>query len=155
MKKNGHEGFVMAEVLITVMIVMVFGTLLFSSASRRYMRAERNAAKTEARLAAESAVQVLAGKILKEESSGTIEKLVSEHGLSAADGMIWAETENGESEKIRTTVTSFWNKDGSDLVLRAECTVREQTESASIVLSRERLSVYTPSTAERKSEEMP
>ena len=26
MKKNGHEGFVMAEVLITVMIVMVFGT---------------------------------------------------------------------------------------------------------------------------------
>lgn len=69
MKKNGHEGFVMAEVLITVMIVMVFGTLLFSSASRRYARAERNIAKMEARLAAESVVQVLAGKILKEESS--------------------------------------------------------------------------------------
>ena len=47
MKKNGHEGFVMAEVLITVMIVMVFGTLLFSSASRRYARAERNIAKVE------------------------------------------------------------------------------------------------------------
>ena len=77
MKKNGHEGFVMAEVLITVMIVMVFGTLLFSSASRRYARAERNIAKTEARLAAESVVQVLAGKILKEESSEVIEKLVS------------------------------------------------------------------------------
>ena len=59
----------MAEVLITVMIVMVFGTLLFSSASRRYARAERNIAKTEARLAAESVVQVLAGEILKEESS--------------------------------------------------------------------------------------
>lgn len=59
----------MAEVLITVMIVMVFGTLLFSSTSRRYARAERNIAKTEARLAAESVVQVLAGKILKEESS--------------------------------------------------------------------------------------
>lgn len=46
----------MAEVLITVMIVMVFGTLLFSSASRRYVRAERNIAKMEARLAAESVV---------------------------------------------------------------------------------------------------
>lgn len=79
MKKNGHEGFVMAEVLITVMIVMVFGTLLFSSASRRYARAERNIAKMEARLAAESVVQVLAGKILKEESSEVIEKLVSRH----------------------------------------------------------------------------
>lgn len=77
MKKNGHEGFVMAEVLITVMIVMVFGTLLFSSASRRYARAERNIAKMEARLAVESVVQVLAGKILKEESSEVIEKLVS------------------------------------------------------------------------------
>lgn len=65
----------MAEVLITVMIVMVFGTLLFSSASRRYARAERNIAKMEARLAAESVVQVLAGKILKEESSEVIENL--------------------------------------------------------------------------------
>ena len=123
MKKNGHEGFVMAEVLITVMIVMVFGTLLFSSASRRYARAERNIAKTEARLAAESVVQVLAGKILKEESSEVIEKLVSRHGLPVTEGVVWA--------------------------------VREQTESASIVLGRERLSVYTPSTADRKEENAP
>ena len=151
MKKNGHEGFVMAEVLITVMIVMVFGTLLFSSASRRYARAERNIAKMEARLAAESVVQVLAGKILKEESSEVIEKLVSRHGLP----VVWADTENGESEKIRTVVTSFWREDGSELVLHAECTVREQTESASIVLGRERLSVYTPSTADRKEENAP
>ena len=77
----------MAEVLITVMIVMVFGTLLFSSASRRYARAERNLAKMEARLAAESVVQVLAGKILKEESSEVIEKLVSRHGLPATEGL--------------------------------------------------------------------
>ena len=152
MKKNGHEGFVMAEVLITVMIVMVFGTLLFSSASRRYVRAERNIAKMEARLAA---VQVLAGKILKEESSEVIEKLVSRHGLPVTEGVVWADTENGESEKIRTVVTSFWREDGSELVLHAECTVREQTESASIVLGRERLSVYTPSTADRKEENAP
>ena len=152
MKKNGHEGFVMAEVLITVMIVMVFGTLLFSSASRRYARAERNIAKTEARLAAESVVQVLAGKILKEESSEVIEKLVSRHGLPVTEGVIWADTENGESEKIRTVVTSFWREDGSELVLHAEW---EQTESASIVLGRERLCVYTPSTADRKEENAP
>ena len=140
----------MAEVLITVMIVMVFGTLLFSSASRRYARAERNIAKTEARLAAESVV-----KILKEESSEVIEKLVSRHGLPVTEGVIWADTENGESEKIRTVVTSFWREDGSELVLHAECTVREQTESASIVLGRERLCVYTPSTADRKEENVP
>ena len=151
MKKNGHEGFVMAEVLITVMIVMVFGTLLFSSASRRYARAERNIAKMEARLAAESVVQVLAGKILKEESS----EVISRHGLPVTEGVVWADTENGESEKIRTVVTSFWREDGSELVLHAECTVREQTESASIVLGRERLSVYTPSTADRKEENAP
>ena len=143
----------MAEVLITVMIVMVFGTLLFSSASRRYARAERNIAKMEARLAAESVVQ--AGKILKEESSEVIEKLVSRHGLPVTEGVVWADTENGESEKIRTVVTSFWREDGSELVLHAECTVREQTESASIVLGRERLSVYTPSTADRKEENAP
>ena len=109
----------MAEVVITVMIVMVFGTLLFSSASRRYARAERNIAKTEARLAAESVVQILAGKILKEESSEVIEKLVSRHGLPVTEGVIWADTENGESEKIRTVVTSFWREDGSELVLHA------------------------------------
>ena len=125
----------MAEVLITVMIVMVFGTLLFSSASRRYARAERN--------------------IAKEESSEVIEKLVSRHGLPVTEGVVWADTENGESEKIRTVVTSFWREDGSELVLHAECTVREQTESASIVLGRERLSVYTPSTADRKEENAP
>ena len=109
----------------------------------------------EARLAAESVVQVLAGKILKEESSEVIEKLVSRHGLPVTEGVVWADTENGESEKIRTVVTSFWREDGSELVLHAECTVGEQTESASIVLGRERLSVYTPSTADRKEENAP
>ena len=64
----------MAEVLITVMIVMVFGTLLFFSIEKICAgRAEYR--EMEARLAAESVVQVLAGKILKEESSEVIENL--------------------------------------------------------------------------------
>lgn len=152
MKKNGNDGFVMAEVLMTVMLLMVISTLLFSSASRRYARAERNAAKTEARLAAETAVQVLAENILWEESSDMIEKLVSDHGLSKTYAVIWADNGDEEPEKIETTVSAFWNEDGSGLVLRAECSVGNQTESASIVLKKERLSVYTPSNAEREEE---
>ena len=121
MKKNGNGGFVMAEVLMTVMLLMIIGTLLFSSASRSYARAERNVAKTQARLAAETAVQVLAEKILRE-----------------------------EPEEVEVTVSSFWNADGSGLVLHAECSVGNQKESASMILKRERLSVYTPSDADRK-----
>ena len=152
LKKNGNDGFVMAEVLMTVMLLMVISTLLFSSASRRYARAERNAAKTEARLAAETAVEVLAENILRKESSDMIEKLVSERGLPKTDAVIWADNGDEEPEKIETTVSSFWNADGSGLVLRAECSVRNQKESASIVLKKERLSVYTPSNAEREEE---
>ena len=111
----------MAEVLMTVMLLMIIGTLLFSSASRSYARAERNVAKTQARLAAETAVQVLAEKILRE-----------------------------EPEEVEVTVSSFWNADGSGLVLHAECSVGNQKESASMILKRERLSVYTPSDADRK-----
>ncbi len=152
LKKNGNDGFVMAEVLMTVMLLMVISTLLFSSASRRYARAERNAAKTEARLAAETAVQVLAENILREESSDMIEKLVSDHGLPKTDAVIWADNGDEEPEKIETTVSAFWNEDGSGLVLRAECSAGNQKESASIVLKKERLSVYTPSNAEREEE---
>lgn len=155
MKKNGNDGFAMVEVLMTVMLLMVIGTLLFSSASRRYARAERNAAKTEARLAAETAVQVLAEKILREEAPDIVEKLVSERGLPRTDGVIWADNGDEASEKIEATVTSFWNTDGSGLVLQAECVVRDQKESASIVLKRERLSVYTPFNAEREEEDEP
>ena len=150
MNKNGNDGFVMAEVLMTVMLLMVIGTLLFSSAPRRYARAERNAAKTEARLAAESAVQVLAENILREKSSDMIEKIVSERGLPKTDAMIWADNGDEEPEKIETIVSSFWNADSSGLVLRAECLVENQRESASIVLKRERLPVYTPSNADRE-----
>lgn len=152
MKKNGNDGFVMAEVLMTVMLLMVISTLLFSSASRRYVRAERNAEKTEARLAAETAVQVLAENILREESSDMIEKLVSERGLPKTDAVIWADNGDEEPEKIETTVSSFWNADGSGLVLHAECSVGDQRESASLVLKKERLSVYTPSNADREEE---
>ena len=152
MKKNGNGGFVMAEVLMTVMLLMIIGTLLFSSASRSYARAERNVAKTQARLAAETAVQVLAEKILREEPSELIEELVSERGLPKTDGVIWADTGDEELEAIEMTVSSFWNADGSGLVLHAECSVGNQKESASMILKRERLSVYTPSDADRKEE---
>ena len=35
-RKNRSEGFVMAEVLVTVLFVTVFTSLLFSSGARRY-----------------------------------------------------------------------------------------------------------------------
>lgn len=50
------------------------------------------AAKTQARLAAETAVQVFAKKILREEPSEIIKELVSERGLPKTDGVIWADT---------------------------------------------------------------
>ena len=58
MKKNRSEGFVMAEVLVTVLFVTVFTSLLFSSGARRYRSALNFAAGTEARLAAEAVVQM-------------------------------------------------------------------------------------------------
>lgn len=150
MKKNGNGGFVMAEVLMTVMLLMIMGTLLFSTASRSYARAERNAAKTQARLAAETAVQVFAKKIMREEPSEIIKELVSERGLPKTDGVIWADIGDEEPEEVEVTVSSFWNVDGSGLVLHAECSVENQKEGASVVVKRERLSVYTPSDADRK-----
>ena len=53
-RKNRSEGFVMAEVLVTVLFVTVFTSLLFSSGARRYRSALNFAAGTEARLAAEA-----------------------------------------------------------------------------------------------------
>ena len=150
MNKNGSDGFAMLEALMMVMFLMVVGTLLFSSALRRYARAERNAAKTEARLAAETAVQVLAENILREESSVMVEKLISERGLPNTNAVIWADNGEEEPEKIETIVSSSWNADGSGLVLRAECSMGNQKEKASIVLKRDRLSVYTPSNVERE-----
>ena len=150
MKKNGNGGFVMAEVLMTVMLLMIMGTLLFSTASRSYARAERNAAKTQARLAAETAVQVFAKKIMREEPSEIIKELVSERGLPKTDGVIWADIGDEEPEEVEVTVSSFWNVDGSGRVRHAECSVEKQKEGASVVVKRERLSVYTPSDADRK-----
>ena len=37
-RKNRSEGFVMAEVLVTVLFVTVFTSLLFSSGARRYLQ---------------------------------------------------------------------------------------------------------------------
>ena len=53
-RKNRSEGFVMAEVLVTVLFVTVFTSLLFSSGARRYRSALNFAAGTEARLQIEN-----------------------------------------------------------------------------------------------------
>ena len=140
----------MAGGVVTGMLLLIMGTLLFSTASRSYARAERNAAKTQARLAAETAVQVFAKKIMREEPSEIIKELVSERGLPKTDGVIWADIGDEEPEEVEVTVSSFWNVDGSGLVLHAECSVENQKEGASVVVKRERLSVYTPSDADRK-----
>ena len=97
-------------------------------------------------------MQVLAEKILREEPSELIEELVSERGLPKTDGVIWADTGDEEPEEVEVTVSSFWNADGSGLVLHAECSVGDQEESVSMILKRERLSVYTPSNAGREEE---
>ena len=67
-RKNRSEGFVMAEVLVTVLFVTVFTSLLFSSGARRYRSALNFAAGTEARLAAEAVVQILVENMCQEES---------------------------------------------------------------------------------------
>ena len=96
--------------------------------------------------------QVFAKKIMREEPSEIIKELVSERGLPKTDGVIWADTGDEKPEAIEMTVSSFWNADGSGLVLHAECSVGDQEESASMILKRERLSVYTPSNAGRGEE---
>ena len=69
-RKNRSEGFVMAEVLVTVLFVTVFTSLLFSSGARRYRSALNFAAGTEARLAAEAVVQILVENMCQEEPTG-------------------------------------------------------------------------------------
>ena len=86
----------------------------------------------------------------EEEPSEIIKELVSERGLPKTDGVIWADIGDEEPEEVEVTVSSFWNVDGSGLVLHAECSVENQKEGASVVVKRERLSVYTPSDADRK-----
>ena len=75
LRKNRSEGFVMAEVLVTVLVVTVFTSLLFSSGARRYRSALNFAAGTEARLAAEAVVQILVENMCQEEPTGILEKL--------------------------------------------------------------------------------
>ena len=93
---------------------------------------------------------IAANMLAKGMASELIEELVSERGLPKTDGVIWADTGDEEPEAIEMTVSSFWNADGSGLVLHAECSIGNQKESASMILKRERLSVYTPSDADRK-----
>ena len=150
-KKSGQSGFVMIEVLVTVMIVIFFTVFLFSSVTRRHGMAVRAASKTEARLAAEAAVQVLAAKIAEEESSEILEKLTSSGGLPETDAVIWADSD-GEEKQIKAVVSSYWKADGSGLVLRAVCSVNGQEESASLLLGKKKFFVSTPSSAERRED---
>ena len=73
-RKNRSEGFVMAEVLVTVLFVTVFTSLLFSSGARRYRSALNFAAGTEARLAAEAVVQILVENMCQEEPTGILRR---------------------------------------------------------------------------------
>ena len=118
-RKNRSEGFVMAEVLVTVLFVMIFTSLLFSSGARRYRSALNFAAGTEARLAAETVVQILTENMCQEEPTGIIEKLQGPEGLPETEAAVWAETGNGEKKRIETVISSYWKEDGSGLVLQA------------------------------------
>ena len=151
-KKNDQSGFVMVEVLVTVMLVIFFTVFLFSSVTRRHRMAVNAASKTEARLAAEAAVQVLAVKISEEESSEILEKLTSSGGLPETEAVVWADNGNGEEKRIEAVVSSSWKADGSGLVLHAVCTVNGQEESASLLLGKKKFFVYTPSSAERRED---
>ena len=101
MRKNRSEGFVMAEVLVTVLFVTVFTSLLFSSGARRYRSALNFAAGTEARLAAEAVVQILVENMCQEEPTGILEKLQGPEGLPETEAAVWAETGNGEKKEDR------------------------------------------------------
>ena len=118
MRKNRSEGFVMAEVLVTVLFVTVFTSLLFSSGARRYRSALNFAAGTEARLAAEAVVQILVENMCQEEPTGILEKLQGPEGLPETEAAVWAETGNGEKKRIETVISSYWKEDGSGLVYR-------------------------------------
>lgn len=97
-RKNRSEGFVMAEVLVTVLFVTVFTSLLFSSGARRYRSALNFAAGTEARLAAEAVVQILVENMCQEEPTGILEKLQGPEGLPETEAAVWAETGMGRKE---------------------------------------------------------
>ena len=137
MRKNRSEGFVMAEVLVTVLFVTVFTSLLFSSGARHYRSALNFAAGTEARLAAEAVVQILV------------------ENMRQGEPAVWAETGNGEKKRIETVISSYWKEDGSGLVLQAVCTVNDRKEGASRLIPMAPVFVSTPSSAERSGEEKP
>jgi len=124
-RKNRSEGFVMAEVLVTVLFVTVFTSLLFSSGARRYRSALNFAAGTEARLAAEAVVQILVENMCQEEPTGILEKLQGPEGLPETEAAVWADT------------------------------VNDRKEGASRLIPMAPVFVSTPSSAERSGEEKP
>ena len=117
-RKNRSEGFVMAEVLVTVLFVTVFTSLLFSSGARRYRSALNFAAGTEARLAAEAVVQILVENMCQEEPTGILEKLQGPEGLPETEAAVWAETGNGEKRGSRQSSPPIGKRTVQDLCCR-------------------------------------
>ena len=153
-RKKLGQGFVMAEVLVTVLFVTVFTSLLFSSGARRYRSALNFAAGTEARLAAEAVVQILVENMCQEEPT-IVKNYRGPEGLPETEAAVWAETGNGEKKRIETVISSYWKEDGSGLVLQAVCTVNDRKEGASRLIPMAPVFVSTPSSAERSGEEKP
>lgn len=112
MRKNRSEGFVMAEVLVTVLFVTVFTSLLFSSGARRYRSALNFAAGTEARLAAEAVVADPCGEYV---SGGARQESLKNYrepeGLPETEAGSVGETGKGEKKRIETVISSYWKED--------------------------------------------
>lgn len=117
-RKNRSEGFVMAEVLVTVLFVTVFTSLLFSSGARRYRSALNFAAGTEARLAAEAVVQILVENMCQEEPTGILEKLQGPEGLPETEAAVWAETGMGRKRGSRQSSPPIGKRTVQDLCYR-------------------------------------
>lgn len=119
MRKNRSEGFVMAEVLVTVLFVTVFTSLLFSSGARRYRSALNFAAGTEARLAAEAVVQILVENMCQEEPTGILEKLQGPEGLPETEaGSVGKRLEMGRKRGSRQSSPPIGKRTVQDLCYR-------------------------------------
>lgn len=154
-KKNRSEGFVMAEVLVTVLFVTVFTSLLFSSGARRYRSALNFAAGTEARLAARRWCRSLWRICARRSRQESLKNYRDRRDFRRRRRPVWAETGNGEKKRIETVISSYWKEDGSGLVLQAVCTVNDRKEGASRLIPMAPVFVSTPSSAERSGEEKP
>ena len=117
-RKNRSEGFVMAEVLVTVLFVTVFTSLLFSSGARHYRSALNFAAGTEARLAAEAVVQILMENMRQGEPTGILEKLQGPEGLPGRRRQYGQRLEMGRKRGSRQSSPPIGKRTVQDLCCR-------------------------------------